>query len=89
MHLRLATVRFRPAGTMGFQSGEPGTMPPGQGSLYYISPEGAATALVGDVTCSNGLAFSSAGDRLFYIDTFAYTVDVLDCDLNTPSVGEM
>ncbi|XP_043227674.1 regucalcin-like [Amphibalanus amphitrite] len=74
------------AGTMGFQSGEPGSMPPGQGALYHISARGAPTALVNNVTCSNGLAFIAAGDRLFYIDTFAYTVDVLDCDLSAPRV---
>ena len=74
---------------MGFQSGEPGTMPPGQGALYHISPEGTPKALVDRVTCSNGLAFSSSGDRLFFIDTFAYTVDVLDCDLAAPSTGEL
>ena len=74
---------------MGYQSGAPGTMDPCQGALYFISTTGAATPMVRGVTCSNGLAFSSAGDKLYYIDTFAYTVDVLDCDLSKPSVGEL
>lgn len=75
------------AGTMGLQTGEPGSLPPGAGSLYYISSEGGATKVLGNVSCSNGLAWSSSGDRFFYIDTFAYTVDVFDCDLNGPTIG--
>ena len=74
---------------MGHQSGAPGTMKDPQGALYYISPTGTATRMISDVTCSNGLAFSSAGDKLFYVDSFAYTVDVLDCDLGKPNVGEL
>jgi len=75
------------AGTMGLQTGEPGTLPPGGGSLYYISPDGGATCMQDNITCSNGLAWNSAGDRFYLIDSFAYTVDVFDCDLSRPRIG--
>ncbi|XP_037090303.1 regucalcin-like [Pollicipes pollicipes] len=75
------------AGSMGLQTSEPGSLPPGAGALYYISPEGAATRVLDGVTCSNGLAWNSSGDRMYYIDTFSYKVDVFDCDLTGPSIG--
>jgi sugar lactone lactonase YvrE len=55
----------------------------GAGSLYRILPDHSFERVVGDVTCSNGLGWSPAGDRMYYIDTFAGSVDVFDFEVDT------
>jgi sugar lactone lactonase YvrE len=52
-------------GTMG----EPGKVLPGVGSLYVLHRDGSAERALAGVTISNGLAWSSDGATLFYIDT--------------------
>ncbi|MDT5040359.1 MAG: hypothetical protein QOE51_1344 [Actinoplanes sp.] len=52
---------------------------PGAGSLYRYAANGATTVLA-DVTISNGLAWPSTGDRMYYIDTPTQRVDVFDLD---------
>jgi len=46
----------------------------GRGALYRLDLDGSIHRLVGEIGCSNGLAFSRDGRTLFHIDSFAYTV---------------
>jgi L-arabinonolactonase len=39
------------------------------GSVYRLAPDGTVTKLFGSVVVSNGLAFSPAGDVLYFADT--------------------
>lgn len=64
----------------------------GAGSVYsfepsYKSGEYAARRLFGDVTTSNGQAWSLSGDTMYYIDTPTLEVDALDYDLDTGEVA--
>lgn len=51
---------------------------PGAGTLYCLSPDLKVSIALGDVTASNGLGFSPAGDRAYYIDSATRRVDTLD-----------
>ncbi|MFG1946871.1 SMP-30/gluconolactonase/LRE family protein [Nonomuraea sp. NPDC048826] len=53
---------------------------PGKGSLYVAAPDGTLTVVLPEVSISNGLDFSPAGDRAYYADTTTGRVDVLDYD---------
>jgi D-xylono/L-arabinono-1,4-lactonase len=66
-----------------------GTMSDGdhKGCLYRLDLDGSLTAVVKDVGCSNGLAFSNDGRRLFYTDSFARTIYVFDYDSESGSLG--
>lgn len=68
------------AGTMA-SSGAPGA-----GALYRLDVDGTATRVLDGVTLSNGLAWSSDGGTLFYIDTPTRRIDAFDC---TPATGEI
>jgi sugar lactone lactonase YvrE len=54
---------------------------PGRGTLYRLAPDGSVTPVLRDITLSNGLGWSPTGDRMYYIDSTAQRVDVLDFDL--------
>jgi sugar lactone lactonase YvrE len=66
-----------------------GTMSDGdrKGRLYRLDLDGSLTVLVKDVGCSNGLAFSNDGMRLFYTDSFARTIYVFDYDAESGYLG--
>ena len=52
-----------------------------EGALYRLSSDGKAlTRLFGGVAISNGMDWSNDLTRMFYIDTFAMSVDVFDYD---------
>ena len=51
------------------------------GALYVRDVDGSARTLFGGVTVSNGLAWSAAGDRMYYIDSALQGIDVMDYDL--------
>jgi hypothetical protein len=48
------------------------------GSLYRYAANGGIVTVLDDVTISNGLAWHSGGDRMYYIDTTTQRVDVVD-----------
>lgn len=64
-------------GTMAYDAS------PGRGAVYRLSPEGRVTKLLAPVTISNGVQWSSDGERVYYIDTPTRRVDVLDVDAHT------
>jgi len=53
---------------------------PGAGSLYRFEAERRVVPMLRDVTISNGMAWSGAGDLMYYIDTPTQRVDVFDVD---------
>ena len=61
-----------------------GSMPydgsPGRGSLYVLAPNGSVREVLGKVTISNGLAWSSDGSTAYYVDTATQQVDAFSYD---------
>lgn len=56
--------------------------------LVRLETDGRVTQLDGDLTLSNGLAWSADGRRLYSVDTLRQTVFVRDYDAATGAVGE-
>jgi sugar lactone lactonase YvrE len=57
----------------------------GAGGLYRLDPDHSVTRVLTGVTISNGLGWSPAGDRMYFIDTGLGGVDAFDFD---PGTGE-
>ncbi len=53
---------------------------PGAGTLYRLGPDAGITAVLTDVTISNGLGFTADGASAYYVDTPTHRVDVLSFD---------
>ena len=51
---------------------------PGAAAMWRLQPDGTTTREFGDLTISNGLAFTADGTRAFHVDTPTGRVDVLD-----------
>ena len=60
---------------------------PQRGSLYRVDPDFSVHLMVGDVTTSNGLAWSADDRHMYYIDTRAYTLDAFDFEPETGSIS--
>ncbi len=54
---------------------------PELGALYRLDPDGRATAMLDDVTISNGLDWSPDGGTMYYVDTGKGTIDAFDFDV--------
>ena len=70
------------AGTMEMDENAP------NGSLYSFDGD-SVTKLLGDVTISNGLAWSPDYKTLYYIDTPSHEVKAFDYDLENGTIGNM
>ena len=70
---------------VGGTMGRPGPRP-GAGSLWSFGG-GPPEELVADVTISNGLAWSTDGGTMFYIDSPTHRVDAFDYDGSTGRVS--
>lgn len=60
-----------------------GDLRPGRGSLYSLEPDGNVRVVFDRVTISNGLAWSEAGDTMFYVDSALQRIDAVDYDVVT------
>jgi sugar lactone lactonase YvrE len=59
---------------------------PGLGALYRFEQDHRVTRILDNVTCSNGLDWSTDGTILYYIDSPAGGIDAFDFDLATGDV---
>jgi sugar lactone lactonase YvrE len=57
------------------------------GALYAVEPGGACRKVRGDVGISNGLAWSAAGDKMYYVDSAAGCVFAYDYDVQTGGIS--
>ncbi len=69
------------AGTMAFDES------PGAGALYRLDPDLSVTTLLTGVGTSNGIGWSPDERLMYYTDSQAHRVDVLDYDPATGQVG--
>lgn len=79
-----ASIRTNDGGCDPFGGFVIGTMAyderPGAGGVYRVSPTHVVTELVSPVSISNGVQWSSSGERVYYIDTPTRRVDVFDVE---------
>lgn len=61
---------------------------PGAASLYRLTPGSEIEPVIADTTISNGLAWSPAGDRMYFIDSTTQRIDVLDFDAATGALAD-
>jgi sugar lactone lactonase YvrE len=57
-------------------------------ALYRLDTPDKATVQVPGVILGNGIGWSPAGDRMYFVDSRRQRVDVFDYDLDTGTVGE-
>jgi sugar lactone lactonase YvrE len=60
---------------------------PEMGSLHQRDVDGTVRTLFDGVSISNGLAWSSSGDRMFYVDSGLQRIDVMDYDVASGAVS--
>ncbi len=56
---------------------------PGGGTLSRVAPDGTVTAVLDDVTVSNGTGWSPDGRLMYYVDTPTRRIDVFDFDIDS------
>ncbi|HEY0815610.1 MAG TPA: SMP-30/gluconolactonase/LRE family protein [Pseudonocardia sp.] len=52
----------------------------GAGAMWRLNLDGSTERLFEDVTISNGLGFTGAGDRAYYVDTRTRRIDLFDVE---------
>ena len=60
---------------------------PGAAAMWRLLPDGTTIELFGDLTISNGLAFTADGTRAYYVDTPTGRVDLFDWSDDAGLVG--
>ena len=60
---------------------------PDRAALYRYDPDGTLTPVLQPVSLSNGLAWATGEQRMYYVDTPTKRVDVLDYDAATGEVS--
>ena len=61
---------------------------PGTASLYRLEAGGELERVASQTTISNGLAWSPAGDRMYFIDSTTQRIDVFDFDAHTGAIAD-
>jgi sugar lactone lactonase YvrE len=61
---------------------------PGTAALYRLAAGGEIERAIAGTTISNGLAWSPAGDRMYFIDSTTQRIDVLDFDAASGDVAD-
>ena len=69
------------AGTMGLR-GQKDT-----GTLYHVDPDHTVTTVITPVSISNGMGWSPDQRTMYYIDSLARRIDILDYDIDTGTIG--
>ena len=69
------------AGTMALDESS------GAGALYRLDPDGRVSRMVGDISISNGIAWSADARVMYYVDSPTRRIDVFDYDLATGAVA--
>ena len=69
------------AGTMS------GERAPREASLYRLAPGGEIERVIPGTTISNGLGWSPAGDRMYFIDSTTHRIDVFDYDAESGQIA--
>jgi sugar lactone lactonase YvrE len=83
---RFNDCKCDPAGRLwaGTMSGEHA---PGEASLYRLVPGGEIERVISNTTISNGLGWSPAGDRMYFIDSTTHRIDMFDYDAESGEIA--
>jgi len=73
-------------GTMGLET-SPAVVEPGQGSLYSLEVDGSIQNHKGDISISNGLAWTEDNKTMYYIDSIPRKVFGYDFDIATGKIS--
>ena len=60
---------------------------PGAGTAYRFDPDHGVTAVLHDVSISNGIGWSLDESRMYYVDSLTHSVDVFDYDTTSGAIG--
>ena len=63
------------------------TRAPGTAALYRLDPGGEPERAIGGTTISNGIGWSPAGDRMYFVDSTTQRIDALDYDEATGAIA--
>jgi sugar lactone lactonase YvrE len=61
---------------------------PGTAALYRLAPGAELERVIAGTTISNGLGWSPAGDRLYFVDSTTQRIDVFDFDGATGAIAD-
>lgn len=83
---RFNDCKCDPAGRLwaGTMSGE---RAPREASLYRLAPGGEIERVIPETTISNGLGWSPAGDRMYFIDSTTHRIDTFDYDAESGQIA--
>ncbi|MGN6300127.1 MAG: SMP-30/gluconolactonase/LRE family protein [Angustibacter sp.] len=84
---RLGDVGVDPAGRLWLGTLDR-EMLVGRGALYRLDPDRRLTQVLSGTSVANGIGWSPEGDRMYFIDSATWRVDVLDYDVRDGSATD-